>query len=169
MKTTLPLALLFAAIMGGGIFIGHSFSLDIPFRLLVVLHILAICATGAFVLYADEQALLWVLGKKDRMSMHAIRFLHYAVALGLGIIIVTGATLFLPHASFYFGQTTFVVKMTAVAVLILNTYFIDTLSMIATRHRFSDISYTYRIPLLVSGGVSILGWATALLGGLLIQ
>jgi len=57
-------------------------------------HIAAICLTGALVLYADEQGLAWMLGKKDRLNQNVVHFMHYAVAVGL-------AQSLLPARSFY--------------------------------------------------------------------
>ena len=58
MRTTLPLAVLFAAVMAVGLWVGNVPRLDIPFSTLVLLHVIVVCATGALVLYADEQAAL---------------------------------------------------------------------------------------------------------------
>lgn len=132
------------------------------------LHVIAICITLALVAYADEQALLWVLGRKARLSAGVVRFLHYAVALGLGAIILTGALLFLPDADYYLADPTFLIKMGAIAALIINTYFIDRFSAIAVTRSFNELSHGQRLALLLSGGVSVLGWLTALACGLLL-
>jgi len=169
MKTTLPLAILFALVIGGGLWFTPRPKLGIPLHTLLAFHIGAIVVTGILVLYADEQALEWVLGKKLRIDLGTVRFFHYAVALGLGAIIVTGSLLFLPRASFYLRNPDFIVKMIAVGVLIINTYFIDRFSMVATRQSFGSLPQSQRTPLFISGAVSILGWATALIGGLLLH
>jgi|GEM_PF-835219 branched-subunit amino acid transport protein len=169
MKTTLPLAVLFALVMGSGLWFAPLLNFGISLHILLGFHIAAICLTGALVLYADEQGLAWMLGKKDRLNQNVVHFMHYAVAVGLAAIIVTGAFLLLPRAALYLGNPDFIVKMIAVAVLIINTYFIDRFSEVATRQAFRDVSHTERMPLFISGVVSVLGWATALIGGLLLH
>lgn len=132
------------------------------------LHVTAVCATGALVLYADEQALLWILGKKRVMQRATVHFLHNAVAIGLAAIILTGAVLFLRAPAYYLAQPAFIAKMIAVGALIINTYFIDRLSGIALTRPFSHVSSGERVSLFLSGTVSVAGWVTALIGGLVL-
>ncbi len=136
--------------------------------MLTVIHIIIVIGTGLIVLYSDEQALLWVLGKKSMLHPARITFLHRAVSVGLALLFITGGLLYLRAVPFYLSDTTFIVKMTAITALILNTYFIERFSHIAMSRTFSSLSTPERLPLFISGGVSVAGWVTAILCGLLL-
>lgn len=133
--------------------------------MLITLHLSIVIATLLVVLYSDEQALMWVLGKKETLSAQSVHLLHNIVTIGLGLIIITGGLLYIQAPAAYLSDTTFLVKMAAVAALIVNTYVIDRLSPIALSRSYASLSKAERIPLLISGAVSVAGWITALVCG----
>ncbi len=91
-------------------------------------HIFFICTTGAFVLWADEEALRWMLGKVSMIAKWKITLLHRVVGCGLIGVLVTGISLALPSLSFYLHDSTFLTKMVFVAALVVNTFFIEEIS-----------------------------------------
>lgn len=136
--------------------------------MLATLHLLIAALTIVFVLYSDEQAFLWVVGKKEFMDQSKVTFLHHAISGLLALLIITGGITYVTAAPAYLSLNTFVVKMVMVFVLIINTYFIDRLSAVALTRSYASLSLKERIPLFISGAVSFLGWMTAFVCGLLI-
>jgi hypothetical protein len=133
------------------------------------LHIIFIVITIAMVLYTDEQALSWVLGRKQYLDAKRVALLHRAIALGLAALLVTGGLMYAQAAPAYLSNPTFIVKMVAIAALILNTYAISRFAPVATVRTFKELSSAQRMPLLVSGVVSFVGWAATVLAGLFLS
>lgn len=137
--------------------------------MLTTVHLGVVFATIFAVLYSDEQAFLWLLGKKERLSAETVRFLHAVVSMGLGLLIITGGLLYMRAPEAYLSNPTFLVKMAAVAALIINTYVIERLSPLAISRSYASLSDTERRTLFVSGAVSVAGWSTAILCGYLLR
>ncbi len=137
--------------------------------MLTTLHLGIVIVTGLLVLYSDEQALAWVLGKKAQLDGKRIAFLHTIISVGLGALLITGGLLYLRAVPAYLSDTTFIVKLVAIAALILNTYVIERFSHVAISRPFAAVSHRERIPLFISGGISVAGWATAIVCGLLLS
>lgn len=133
-----------------------------------VLHFGIVIITILFVLYADEQGFMWVLGKKKKLSASLLHFLHQAVAISLGLLIITGGFLYYRAPVAYLSNATFEIKMIAIAALILNTYVISRFSPVASIRSFSELTQKEKLTLLVSGAVSVAGWITAAVCGLLL-
>jgi hypothetical protein len=131
------------------------------------LHVIFIIATLIVVAYADEEALQYMLGKK-RLTLDTVRALHYLVAFGLAGTIVTGGLLYLRAPSAYLDNPTFIAKMVAVAALIVNSAFLDRFSVDAVTRPWTSLAPREKRMLLISGGVSVLGWATAGVCGLMM-
>jgi len=109
-----------------------------------------------------------VFGKKQTLERRRIEFLHRSIAVGLGLMIVTGAFLYADSAVAFLTSTTFIVKMVAVAALIFNTAAISILSPIASERSFGSLTTRERMPLMISGGVSLAGWITAIVCGIIL-
>jgi hypothetical protein len=137
--------------------------------MLVTIHLSIAILTGLVVLYSDEQAFMWVLGKKDVLEKSRINFLHYAVTAGLTLLIITGGLIYSQAAPAYLSIMPFVTKMVVIFALILNTYAIDRFSAVALTRSFASLSSKERIPLFITGAISFAGWATAIICGLLIS
>lgn len=131
-------------------------------------HLVIAIGTGLLVLYADEQAFLWVLGKRALMDEKRVRVLHHAVTSGLALLLLTGGYMYAQAAPAYLSIPTFVVKMATVLALILNTYAIGRFSSVALTRPFASLSHAERLPLFITGAISFLGWVTAFVCGLLI-
>lgn len=135
---------------------------------MILLHIIAIICTGLTVLYTDEKALGWVLGKTQTLSRSFVDRTHVIVSVGLATIIATGGLLFLPRMHYLLNSSVFLVKMCFVGALIVNGFFIDRLAVTATERPFASLSAKEKLPLLISGTVSVVGWIGAALCGLLL-
>lgn len=135
---------------------------------MLTVHLIIVIATVAVVLYSDEQALLWFLGKKQRLEKRSVDRLHMIVTWGLGLIILTGGYLYSRAPLAFLTSSVFLVKMAAVIALILNTYVIGRLSAVATSRSYASLSFKERVPLFISGGISVLGWVTALICGYIL-
>jgi hypothetical protein len=135
---------------------------------MILFHVVAMIGTGLLVLFADEQGLMWILGKKETLSPRRIHLLHILVSVGLAGIVTTGVLMVLPWPEYYLAQTTFQIKMGFVGVLVVNAFFIGHLSRIATAHAFKNVPSKQRVLLLVSGAISVAGWLGALVCGLLL-
>lgn len=137
--------------------------------MLLDLHLVIVLCTISSVLFSDGLALLWILGKIERLSPRLIVGAHYTVTGGLALIIITGGLLYARAPDAYLTDSTFIAKMIAVSALIANTYFMGRLSPLAVEGPYTRLQKKQQIQLLLSGGVSVLGWATAALCGYLLS
>ena len=174
MKTAIPLALFFVAVITFGFFTasplhGAPYGSWFTYDIIIGLHLLAVGATLLLVFYADSRAMRWIRTPGIRMNRRTVAFLHHGVSTGLAVIITTGALLLIPLADFIFKNPVFIVKMGAVGALIINSIFLDILSKKAITRSFDSLSPRERMHFLLAGGVSVLGWLTALGGGLLLH
>ena len=135
---------------------------------MILIHIFAICITGLVVLYSDEQGLRWMLGKVEVLNARRIAFLHGVVSIGLPLVILTGGLMAVPALDYYLQNPVFIVKMGFVGVLIVNGLYIGKVASLASTRSFASLTSHERFPLFISGTFSVLGWAGAILGGLLL-
>lgn len=135
---------------------------------MILLHILVLVLTGLAVLYADEQGFMWILGKRTTLDTHRVEILHVIVSVGIALVILTGGLLALRGLEYYLASSVFMVKMFFVAVLVVNGFFIGSISQVATKRSFASLSAKERLPLMFSGSASVLGWLGALVCGLLL-
>jgi hypothetical protein len=106
---------------------------------------------------------------KDEMK--TLRHTSILVWIGVGLLVISGIGLFSLSIDRYIESTKFFVKMTIVAILILNGLIfhyahIPFLQEQAGKRQFS-ISKEKSIPLLLSGVVSVVSWIAAILLGAL--
>lgn len=135
---------------------------------MVIFHILAIIMTGAVVIYSDEQGLMWVLGKKETLDRRRLEILHTIVGVGISLIILTGGLIALPRISRFIHDPVFIIKMGFVLVLIVNAFFVGQLMHTASEKSFASLKKKERLPLSISGAVSVIGWLGAITCGLLL-
>lgn len=84
---------------------------------------------------------------------------HYGVWAGLLGMIASGVYMAYPIRAFLFGDPTFLMKMLFVGVLITNGLLIDSLMKVAAERPYSSLAVRERVPLFISGGVSLIAWA----------
>ncbi len=131
-------------------------------------HVVFVVLSVLIVLYSDEQGLMWFLGKKRVLSGKSVNLLHTLVSLSLGGILLTGGLMFLDRTEFLLAQPIFIVKMVFVGVLVLNAFFIDSISHLAIEKPYVELSRTERYRVLLSGSASIIGWVGAGIFGLML-
>lgn len=133
------------------------------------LHLAFVVLSLLIVLYSDEQGLRWFLGRKETLSKKKVHLLHLVVSIGLGGILLTGGLMFLDRADYLLRQPVFIVKMLFVGALVINAFFIEAISRLATEKSFASLTTKERTVVFASGAVSIIGWAGALITGLILS
>jgi len=139
---------------------------------LVFVHILGTVVGMGGAIMSD---LIFLLSVRDGKVSHAeMRFLCLGgrvVWVGLGIIVISGALLFLEDPNRYIESSKFLAKMTIVGILIINGIFfhavhIPRLCRHISVHLPSSEGFMRFVPLLLmSGVVSFVSWGSALLLG----
>lgn len=137
-----------------------SFITSLP---LLQIHIVAVMSTLIVVTIADLHGLLWILGKKQTVPHTRMHFFHYAVWTGLSVIILSGFFMFSSYSAYLLSLTAFKLKMVFVAFLLLNAVFIGKHLTVATMKPFQTLPKKEKMLLLISGGVSTMGWIGALI------
>lgn len=128
-------------------------------------HLVALCVTAVFILLADHDGFRYITGKSETLNPKRVRFLHWAVMIGLGTMIVSGATLLADEPG-WLGVPIFQVKMLMVAALVANAFLISKLSHVASEQSFASLSLHKKLVLLLSGAVSFSCWVGAATIGL---
>ncbi len=136
---------------------------------MTIFHVGAIVLTVLFVLYADEQGIQWMLGKKKTLDKRRIEILHAIVGVGISLIILAGGLIAIPRLDYLLTNTTFLIKMGFVGVLVINAFFIGTLVRLASEKSFRELSLKERVPVLLSGALSVMGWVGAIMCGILLS
>lgn len=131
-------------------------------------HGLMVVGTALIIIYTDHQGYLYFRGKKATLSASFITWSHRLVWAGLAIIITTGAALMIPAWEYYSTLGIFYVKMGFVALLILNGLAIGTLSKKASTTPFAELTQKEQRLLMLSGGLSFIGWVSAAVIGYFI-
>lgn len=124
------------------------------------LHLIVLSITAIFILIADHDGFNYMRGKVATLSPKRVQFLHYAVWIGLVCMILTGALL-LRDETDVLEEPVFYVKMLMVAALLVNGFFIGSLSKLSTLHPFAELTQKQKNTLLISGAVSGLCWVGA--------
>lgn len=123
---------------------------------------LAILAYAAWnILHADHLGFRWMTGKVNILEAADIRKYHRRVWIGLVGMIVTGFVMFWPVREYLLGRWQFLLKISFVLALVANGFAIGSIQKVATRKSFKELTLKEKLPLLVSGGVSTLGWTGA--------
>lgn len=129
-------------------------------------HGMLVFATALIILYTDHKGFQYFTGKVATLSPTFIHRSHTAVWIGLLLIIMTGAMLVSRAPAYYFSEPAFLVKMGLVAVLVMNAFAIGSLSKKAATTPFASLTKEEKKTLLVSGGLSALGWVGAITIGM---
>jgi hypothetical protein len=129
---------------------------------LLNIHITAIFFAVGVLLLADHEALDWMRGKKQTLSLRRMKILHYLMWAALLSLIATGVFLFLPMFSYLIAKSLFIIKLLFVAILVVNAVLIGNLMHLALTRTFSSLTLEEKLSLLVSGAVSTLSWASVI-------
>jgi hypothetical protein len=123
---------------------------------------------AGIVLYSDHRGFNYFSGRENTLPEKFLKWSHTLVWAGLILLITTGILLVLPAWEYRLLEPVFYVKMGFVLVLLMNSIAIGKLSKTAATIPFSDLTKEQKITLLVSGGLSFLGWTCAALIGLFL-
>lgn len=123
------------------------------------IHIAAFFVSIIGVVVADAHAFLWVLGKLPTLPQRRLERLHHLVSAGLLTAVTTGFLMFWPVRDYLLYETSFQIKVTFVAALIINSFVIARHMDVAFARSYRELSWAARWPLLLSGAVSTVSWA----------
>lgn len=127
----------------------------------IYIHLGTLLLTAVSILIADKFALAWVSGKKQMLSQKRMRILHLLVGAGLTVMIASGAYMAWPLREYLLGEPAFWTKMLFVTVLVVNSFFIGRAAKLSTTRPFAELTKGEKSTLLISGGVSTIGWLGA--------
>jgi hypothetical protein len=124
-------------------------------------HGLIFLATASVILYSDYRGFNYFRGKEKLLSEKFVKWSHLLVWVGLLLMITTGVMLTIPAWEYRLSQPEFYIKMSFVLVLVMNAVAIGKLSKQASVRAFDELPSEDKKTLLVSGGLSALGWIGA--------
>lgn len=130
-------------------------------EIILPLHIAVLVFVAWQVLRADHLGLDWVRGNLRTLDAVTVAKYHRNTWIGLGGMITTGFLLFWPMREYLLTQPQFYVKMGLVALLVTNGLAIGKLQKVATSRAYRELSFKEKLPLIISGAVSTLGWVGA--------
>jgi hypothetical protein len=129
--------------------------------ILFLVHITSLGFAMVGILYADRLAFAWLRGVRNTLPQRHLLRAHHAVSFALAALIGSGLLLFWPLRNYLLHTSAFWVKMSFVAVLLINSFVIERLMHTATHRPFKELSLAERAPLFVSGAVSVVCWVGA--------
>lgn len=129
---------------------------------MIIAHILILLVTLFFIFKSDKLAFAWMRGSIQTMDMKMVHKYHGIVAAGLLGMIVTGYLMFSSRSARFLSNPAFMVKMLFVAFLAINAIAITFLMKIAGERTYASLSAKEKIPLVISGGISTVGWLGAI-------
>ena len=130
---------------------------------MILIHLAILCITVVGIILADKYALSWVRGVNQVLDAKRLKKYHYWVGVGLIGMIITGVVM-------YSGKTdelnvsnlAFVGKMCFVGLLVINSFVIGALTRVATVRTYASLTLKEKMPLMISGIVSAVGWVGAI-------
>lgn len=127
------------------------------------IHLGTLGFVALLVLFADHQALSWVLGHKEKLDGKTIQTVHYLTLVGLVVMIISGITMALPLTEYLLTVPAFFIKMGFVLALVINSFFIGKLMHTAVNHSYKSLAFSEKLPLFISGAVSGISWLGAVI------
>lgn len=135
---------------------------------MALIHVIAVISTLSVVLVADYYGGRWFRGKADTIPQQTAERLHMLVSIGLASILLTGGLMFIDRSSYLLSQPVFWAKMTFVGALLVNGFFIGRISRIAASGPFRSVTPAQKRSVLLSAGVSTIGWIGAVILGMVL-
>ncbi|OGG85914.1 hypothetical protein A2392_00695 [Candidatus Kaiserbacteria bacterium RIFOXYB1_FULL_46_14] len=130
------------------------------------LHLLSLAIALIAIVIADRQAFAWMTGKTAKIPRGSLHLVHNAVWIGLGGLIASGIFLAYPMINYLIKEPAFIIKMMFVGILVSNGFLIKSLMYVAYERAFKDLSLIERVPLFLSGAISVISWVAAAMIGL---
>ncbi len=135
---------------------------------LEAIHLTVLLVTAVFILIADHDGFKYVRGTVPTLNLVRVQRLHYAVLVGLILMIATGGLMVTEEWERFSNEPAFLVKMIMVGALVANSFVIGTLMHLATQKPFASLMPSEKYKLFASGGVSVLCWIGAASIGLFL-
>lgn len=124
-------------------------------------HILVLIFIAWQVVQADQLGFEWMRGKVRTLDEVRVGMYHRNTWIGLGGMIATGLLMFWPMREYLLTRPQFYIKMSFVLALIINGFVIGRLQKLATTKAYAGLTTKEKLPLLISGAISTLGWVGA--------
>lgn len=125
------------------------------------LHLFTLAFIAWTIFQADHMAFAWIRGKVKILEKNTIRKYHRRTWYGLIGMIVTGLLLFWPMREYLLTRPQFFIKMAFVVTLLVNGFVIGYLQDVAVNKEFKQLTFTEKLPLFISGGISTFAWVGA--------
>ncbi len=133
-----------------------------------VIHLTSLAIAAGGVLIADHAGFSWIRGKVSTLSSLTLHRIHDAISYALSGLILSGLYLFWPMHEYLLSEPLFLLKLTFIAVLVINSIAIDKLMIVATKLPFASVSTKGKVVLLISGALSSLCWFGAGISALVL-
>lgn len=121
-------------------------------------HLFSLGLSVCGIILADHTGFTWIRGKVDIVRPKTLHLLHWAVGIGLGLMIGSGSVLFWLEHAYLLGTIAFYIKMAFVVALLLNSFFIERLMHTATIQPFNSLTASKKIHFYISGAISTFCW-----------
>lgn len=128
---------------------------------MVTFHVLALGFVLGVSTLADKEALAWFLGKKETLDKERMQQFHSFMWLGLFAMLATGLYMMWPARESLLSDPLFLTKMFFVALLVINAVLIGKFMHVAFEKSYASLTSAEKLPLILSGGASTLGWIGA--------
>ncbi len=125
------------------------------------IHMVSLGCAAVGILYADHLAFDWLRGKKETLLRAHLLRAHHSVSFALAALIGSGLLMFWPVRDYLMHQPAFWVKMGFVGALLINSFAIEYLMHAATSVPFKSLPTKQKVPLFISGTVSLGSWLGA--------
>jgi hypothetical protein len=128
---------------------------------MIIFHILSLCFVAWTIFLSEREALAWFREEKETLDKEKLQKYHRRMWVGLVFMIATGSVLFWPDRDILPSIHAFQLKMFFVFCLLLNAFVLGKLMPIAAARSYKSLSRKEKMPLMVSGGISLLCWLGA--------
>lgn len=125
------------------------------------IHLTSLTTAVCGILLADKEAIQWLRGSRETVSERVAFIAHWVVSIGLSGLVLSGLTMFWPIRDYLLTQPLFLLKMSFVLALLVNSFFIDYLMLMALRRSYASLEFREKLPLMLSGAISTLAWVGA--------
>lgn len=133
------------------------------------LHLAILVATVICIVWADYLGSEYLRGVRKTLNRTVIDRLHTAVWIGLFGMVASGIYLASDRFVYLSGVPVFWLKMSFVALLIVNSFIIGRLMRYAYTTPFAELPRRERLFLMLSGAASTIGWVGAATIGFLFS
>lgn len=130
------------------------------------IHLLILLVTAVFIGIADHDGIQYWRGKKELLDPKRLKFLYYAILLGLSMMILSGGLMAYEMLPLLVETPAFFIKMIMVGALIANSFVIKSLMHVATVSPFNLLTIIQKKKIFTSAMISGLSWIGAITIGM---